>query len=380
MHFDLSEEQKMIQEMTRNLATEKIQPRAAEIDEKGEYPADIIAQMAELGLLGVYIPEEYGGAGMDVLAYILGVEEISRACASCGVIMSVNNSLVCDPLLKNGTDAQKERYLTPLASGRQLGCFGLTEAGAGSDVISQKTVAEKRGDKYILNGNKLFITNGKEADVALIFAMTDKAKKHHGMSAFIVERGFPGYSLGKEEHKLGIRGSSTSEIVMENCEVPAENILGTEGQGFKIAMQTLDGGRIGIAAQALGIAQAALDASVRHAKTREQFGKPIAQLQAIQWMIADMATELDAARLLTYRAAVLKEQGVRFSRESAMAKLFAAESAMRITTKAIQVHGGYGYTREYPVERNFRDAKITEIYEGTSEVQRLVIAAALLKE
>lgn len=380
MDLELTEEQKMIQKMTRDFAEEKVKPIAAELDETSRYPEELVREMAELGLMGIAIPEEYGGAGMDNLCYAIALEEICVACASTGVIMSVNNSLVCDPLYKNGSEEQKTRYLTPLASGAKLGCFGLTEPQAGSDASNQRTRAVRDGDNWILSGHKNFITNGAEADTAIIFASTAPEKKLKGISAFIVERETPGFSVPKVEKKLGINASSTAELLFEECRIPAENLLGQEEKGFRIAMETLDGGRIGIAAQATGIARAAMEASIRYAREREQFGQPIGKFQAIQFMLSDMATEIDAARLLIYRAANLKDKGVRHSSESAMAKLFASETAMRVTTKAIQIHGGYGYIKEYPVERHFRDAKITEIYEGTSEIQRMVIAAGLLKE
>jgi butyryl-CoA dehydrogenase len=379
MNFNLSDEQLMIRDMARNFAEKEIAPKAAEIDKNHRFPEEIVKMMADLNLLGVMVNPEYGGAGMDTVCYSLAIEEISAACASCGVIMSVNNSLVCDPIERNATPEQKEKFLTPLASGKKLGCFGLTEPNAGTDAAGQKTTAVPDGDSWILNGSKNFITNGREADTAVVFAMTDRAAGHRGISTFIVEKGTPGFSVGKVEDKLGICGSSTTELVFEDCRIPKENILGKVGDGFKIAMLTLDGGRIGIASQALGIARAALEASKKHASERVQFGKPIANLQAIQWMIADMALMLDSSRLLTHRAAFEKDQHGRFSRAAAMAKLQAAESAMWITTKAIQIHGGYGYTKEYPVERHFRDAKITEIYEGTNEVQRMVIASSELK-
>ncbi len=380
MDLELTEEQKMIQKMTRDFTDEKVKPLAAELDETSRYPQELVEEMAQLGLMGVAIPEEYGGAGMDNICYALALEEISRGCASTGVIMSVNNSLVCDPVFKYGNDDQKKWFLTPLAAGEKLGCFGLTEPQAGSDASNLKTSAVRDGDNWVLNGRKNFITNGAEADVAIIFAMSDPEKKHRGINGFIVEKDTPGLSVPKVEKKLGINASSTAELLFEDCRIPAENLLGEEGKGFRIAMETLDGGRIGIAAQALGIARAALEASIRYAREREQFGQAIAKFQAVQFMISDMATEIDAARLLTHRAAYLKDKGVSHSSESAMAKLFASEVAMRVTTKAIQVHGGYGYIKEYPVERHFRDAKITEIYEGTSEVQRMVIAADLFKE
>jgi butyryl-CoA dehydrogenase len=379
MVFDLTEEQRMIQEMARNFAQKEVLPLAAELDEAGRYPAELVRQMAELGLMGVAVPEEYGGAGMDNICYAIAMEEIARACASTAVIMSVNNSLACDPLLKFGTEEQKKKYLVPLASGRNLGCFGLTEPGAGSDAGSQKTTAVKNGGHYLVNGTKNFITNAPEADTCILFAMTDKEKKHKGITTFILDMRLEGVSVGKLEHKMGIKASPTASIILEDVKIPAENRLGNEGDGFKVAMHTLDGGRIGIAAQAIGIARASLEDALAYAKERKQFGQPIAEFQAIQWMLADMATEIDAARLLNYRAAWLKDRKARHSKESAMAKLFASETAMRAGVKGIQIHGGYGYIKEYPAERHFRDAKITEIYEGTSEIQRLVIASAILK-
>ncbi len=380
MDFELNEEQKMIQEMARDFAEKEIRPKAPELDKTGRHPEEIIRKMAELNLMGIAIPDTYGGAGTDILSYSVALEEISRGCASVGVIMSVNNSLVCDPLNKFGTEEQKKKYLTPLASGRKLGCFGLTEPEAGSDAASQKTTAVLKGDEWVINGKKNFITNGNVADTCILMAMTDKSKGYKGISSFIVDTKSPGFSVGVVEKKLGIKASGTSELILEDCRIPKENLLGEVGQGFYVAMNTLDGGRIGIASQALGIARAALEAAIAYSKTRVQFGKPIAKLQAIQWMIADMSTELDAARLLTHRAAFLKDHKKRYEKEAAMAKLFAAEAASRIATKAIQIHGGYGYIEEYNVERHFRDARITEIYEGTSEVMRLMIANNILKE
>jgi butyryl-CoA dehydrogenase len=380
MVFDLTEEQRMIQEMARNFAQKEVLPKAAELDESGRYPGELVKQMAELGLLGVAVPEEYGGAGMDNVCYAIAMEEIARACASTAVIMSVNNSLVCDPLLKFGTEEQKKKYLVPLASGRKLGCFGLTEPGAGSDAGSQKTTAVRNGDHYVLNGTKNFITNAPEADLCILFAMTDKEKKHKGITTFILDLKVNGVSIGKHEKKMGIKASPTASIILEDVKIPVADRLGNEGDGFKVAMGTLDGGRIGIAAQAIGIARASLEDALAYAKERKQFGQPIAEFQAIQWMLADMATEIDAARLLAYRAAWLKDRKARHSKESAMAKLYASEAAMRAGVKGIQIHGGYGYIREYPAERHFRDAKITEIYEGTSEIQRLIISSALLKD
>lgn len=379
MDFLLNEEERMMQDMVRSFATKEVAPKAAEMDRTGEFPVELVKKMGELGLMGVDVPEEYGGAGMNYMCYAIAVEEIARYCGNTSVIMSVNNSLACSPLQKFGTEEQKKKFLTPLASGKKLGCFGLTEPNAGSDAGNVQTTAVKDGDYYILNGSKIFITNATHADTALIFASTDKSLKHKGITCFIVEKGTKGFEVGKVEHKLGVNASGTAELVLQEVRVPVENRLGNEGEGFKIAMYTLDCGRIGIAAQALGIARGALEESIKFAKERVQFGKPIAEFQAIQWMIADMATEIDAARLLVRRAAFLKDSGHKFSKESSMAKLFAAETAMRATTKAIQIHGGYGYIKEYPVERYFRDAKITEIYEGTSEIQRLVIASNILK-
>ncbi|MBF8258576.1 MAG: Butyryl-CoA dehydrogenase [Actinobacteria bacterium] len=380
MVFDLTEEQRMIQEMARNFAQKEVLPKAAELDDTGRYPAELVKQMAELGLMGVAVPEEYGGAGMDNICYAIAMEEIARACASTAVIMSVNNSLACEPLLKFGTEAQKKKYLVPLASGAQLGCFGLTEPGAGSDAGSQKTSAVRDGDCYVVNGTKNFITNAPEADICILFTMTDREKKHKGITTFILDMKIAGVTIGKHEQKMGIKASPTSSIILEDVRIPAENRLGNEGDGFKVAMHTLDGGRIGIAAQAIGIARASLEDALAYAKERKQFGQPIAEFQAIQWMLADMATEIDASRLLAYRAAWLKDRKARHSKESAMAKLYASETAMRAGVKGIQIHGGYGYVKEYPAERHFRDAKITEIYEGTSEIQRLVIASAILKD
>jgi butyryl-CoA dehydrogenase len=379
MDFLLNEEEKMMQDMARNFAEKEVKPLAAKMDETGDFPVGLVKKMGELGLMGVAIPDEYGGAGMSYVCYTIAIEEIARHCGSTAVVMSVNNSLACAPLLKFCTEDQKKKFLEPLASGKKLGCFGLTEPNAGSDAGGMQTTAVKDGDNYILNGSKIFITNATNADTAVVFALTDKSLKTKGISCFVVEKGMPGFSIGKVEHKLGINASGTAELVFQDLKVPAANLIGKEGEGFKIAMYTLDCGRIGIAAQAVGIARGGLEEAIKFAKDRVQFGKPISEFQAIQWMIADMATEIDAARLLTRRAAFLKDAGVPFSKESAMSKLYSSEVAMRATTKAIQVHGGYGYSKEYPVERYFRDAKITEIYEGTSEIQRLVIAANILK-
>jgi butyryl-CoA dehydrogenase len=376
MDFALTEEQKMMQQTARDFAENEVAPIAAQLDETGRYPEELVKKMAELGFMGVYVPEKYGGAGMDYMCYSIAVEEISKACASTGIILSAHTSLVCDPILKNATEEQKMRFLSPLASGKTIGCFGLTEAGAGSDL---KTTAVLDGNKWVINGSKLFITNGGQAGIALVIAVTDKNAAHKGLGAFIVEKGTPGFKIGKHEKKLGINASSTTELIFEDCRIPRENILQEPGKGFKIAMELLDGGRIGVASQALGIARAALDASVKYSKERVQFGKPISEFQALQWMMADMATEIEAARLLIRQAAWLKQNGQRFSKEAAMAKLYASEVATKAAHRAIQIHGGYGYTKDYPVERYYRDARITEIYEGTSEIQRLVIASSLLK-
>ncbi|SFG46790.1 Acyl-CoA dehydrogenase [Desulfotomaculum arcticum] len=379
MIFKLSEEQEMIRKTVRDFAEKEVAPKAGPMDEAEEFDYSLWDQMAEMGLTGIPFPEEYGGAGMDNLSYAIAVEELSRVCASTGVLISAHTSLCSWPIYYFGTEEQKHKYIEPLANGEKIGALGLTEPAAGSDAGSVKTTAVPDGDEYILNGSKIFITNGEKADIYVVIACTDKTKGSKGTSAFIVEKGTPGFTFGKKEHKMGIRASSTYELVFENCRVPKENMLGEDGKGFKIALMTLDGGRIGIASQALGIAQGAFDEAVKYSKIREQFGKSISSFQGIQWMLADMATRIDAARLLVYRAAYLKDNGQPYSKESAMAKLYASECAMWVTTKAVQIFGGYGYTREYPVERMMRDAKITEIYEGTSEVQRIVIAANVLK-
>jgi len=379
MDFELTDEQELIREAVREFAETEVAPIAAELDRDHRFPHELLPKMADLNLMGMPFPEKMGGAGADEVSYIIAVEELSRACASTGVIVSAHTSLATWPIYKFGTPAQHERYLHDLASGRTLGAFALTEPAAGTDAGAGTCTALLSGDEYILNGSKIFITNAPFAEVYIVFAKTDPTKGTRGMSAFIVEKGTPGFSVGEAEHKLGIRGSSTPPLYFADCHIPRDALLDGEGYGFKVAMQTLDGGRIGIAAQALGIAQAALDASVAYAKERVQFGKPIADLQAIQWMIADMATEIDAARLLVYRAASCIDNDRPYSTEGAMAKLFASEVATRVAGKAIQIHGGYGYTESYPVERNYRDAKITEIYEGTSEVQRMVIARSALR-
>jgi butyryl-CoA dehydrogenase len=384
MDFELTEEQSLLQRAVRDFAQEVVRPRAAAIDQSGEFPKDLFRQAGELGLAGVSVPPESGGAGMDVVSYAIVIEEISRVCANMGVILSVNNSLVCDPIETWGSEEQKKRFLTPLAKGEKLGCFALTEPDAGSDAANQKTRAVREGDQYRITGQKVFITCGEKADLCVLFAMTDPEKKARGISAFVVDTETPGFDRSRHQVKLGVNASGTVEIFLTDVKVPAANLLGKEGDGFKIAMSTLDGGRIGIAAQAVGIATEAFEAALAYAKVRKAFGKPIADFQVIRFYLADMATELDAARLLTRRAAAAKDRtkktGGRYGLEAATAKLFAAEMAQRVTTKALQIHGGYGYTKEYPVERNFRDARITEIYEGTSEIHRLIIAREIFKD
>ena len=379
MDFVLSKEQEMARTLFKEFAENEVKPLAQEVDETEHFPRATVEKMQKLGFRGIPQPKEFGGQGCDTLTYVLCVEELSKVCATTGVIVSAHTSLGTDPIKKFGTPAQKEKYLRPLASGELLGAFGLTEPGAGTDASGQQTKAVLEGDHYVLNGSKIFITNGGEADIYIIFAMTDKSKGTKGISAFIVEKDFPGFRIGTKEKKMGIRGSATTELIFENCIVPKENLLGQEGKGFGIAMTTLDGGRIGIAAQALGIAEGALEETIAYVKERKQFGRPIAKFQNTQFQIADMATKVEAARYLVYRAAIAKDTKKRFSVEAAMAKLYAAEVAMEVTTKAVQLHGGYGYTREYPVERMMRDAKITEIYEGTSEVQRMVISSNVIK-
>ncbi|WP_100332502.1 acyl-CoA dehydrogenase [Bacillus xiapuensis] len=379
MNFQLSEEHEMIRKMVRDFAKNEVEPTAAERDEEERFDPELFRKMADLGLTGIPWPEEYGGIGSDYLAYCIAVEELSRICASTGVTLSAHTSLAGWPVYKFGTEEQKQTYLKPMAQGEKMGAYGLTEPGSGSDAGSMKTMARLEGDEYILNGSKIFITNGGIADIYIVFALTDPASKHRGTTAFIVEKDFPGFSVGKKEKKLGIRSSPTTEIIFEDCRVPKENVLGEEGDGFKVAMMTLDGGRNGIAAQAVGIAQGALDAAVDYAKERKQFGKPIAANQGISFKLADMATAIEASRLLTYQAAWLESQGMPYGKESAMSKLMAGDTAMKVTTEAVQIFGGYGYTKDYPVERYMRDAKITQIYEGTQEIQRLVISRMLTK-
>lgn len=381
MNFQLTEEQNLIRDMVRSFAETEVAPSADDRDESEAFDRELMfGRLAELGLTGIVFPEEYGGAGADYVSYAIAVEELSRVCASTGVTLSAHLSLGSNPIYLFGSEEQKKKYLTPLAQGETMGAFGLTEPSAGSDAGGTKTFAVKDGDEWIINGSKIFITNAGEADTYVVFARTDKdAKKHRGISAFIVEKGTPGFSFGKKEKKMGIRSSPTLELVFENCRVPAENLLGEEGQGFKVAMKTLDGGRIGIASQALGIAQGALDATKAYVAEREQFDKPLTAFQGVQFQLADMATQVEAARLLIYNAANRASAGLSYSQESAMAKLFASETAMKVTTQAVQLHGGYGYTREFPVERMMRDAKITEIYEGTSEIQRVVIGSNMMR-
>ena len=384
MDFTLSKEHEMARTLFRDFAEKEVKPLAQEVDETETFPRGTVEKMAKLGFLGIPIPKEYGGQGCDPLTYAMCVEELSKVCGTTGVIVSAHTSLCCDPILTYGTEEQKQKYLVPLAKGEKLGAFGLTEPGAGTDAQGQQTKAVLDGDEWVLNGSKIFITNGKEADVYVIFAMTGvtedkKGRKKKLISAFIVEKGTPGFTFGTKEKKMGIRGSSTYELIFTDCRIPKENLLGAEGKGFGIAMHTLDGGRIGIASQALGLAEGALENTIAYVKERKQFGRSIAAFQNTQFQIADMATKVEAAQLLVYKAAMAKATQKVYSVEAAKAKLYAAEVAMEVTTKAVQLHGGYGYTREYDVERMMRDAKITEIYEGTSEVQRMVISGALLK-
>ena len=375
MEFNLSKEQALVQKMVREFTENEVKPIAAETDRTCAYPRENIEKLFRYGVMGMCVPKEYGGAGADDLSAAIAVEELIKVCASTGDIVATHNGLCCDPILRNGTEAQKQKYLRMLTEGRKVGAFALTEPNAGSDASKGTTTAVLEGDHYVLNGSKVFITNGYVADVTVVFAMTDPSKGTRGISAFIVESSFPGYSVGKHEEKMGLHGSPTAELVFTDCIVPKENLLGKEGQGFKIAMQTLDGGRIGIAAQGLGIAEGAVEEAINYTKNRVQFGKPISLFQNTQFTFADMKVAIEAGRLLTYQAATLKTAGKPFTTEAAMAKLFTSENAMKITTKALQMFGGYGYTKDYPMERMMRDAKITEIYEGTSEVQRIVIAS-----
>jgi butyryl-CoA dehydrogenase len=379
VNLELSEEQQLLQQSVREFAEAEVRPLAKENDETGKFPRGLFQKAAELGLTGVAIPEAEGGAGMDHISYAIVIEEISRVCASTGVILSVQNSLYCDPIHRFGTDEQKEKFLLPFARGEKIGCYALTEPQAGSNAAALATKAVRKGDKYVINGTKAWITNGGAADAAIVYVNTQPEKGEKGITALVVEKGTPGFAVGKEEKKLGIHATACTELSFSDCEVPAGNRIGEEGEGYKVALSTLDGGRIGIAAQATGIAQGAFEAALSYAQQRQAFGHPIADFQAIQFMLADMATEIDAARLLLRRAAWKQDSGTRFSMEAAIAKLFASEMSTRVAHKAIQIHGGYGYSSEYPVERAYRDARITEIYEGTSEIQRLVIAAWVLK-
>jgi butyryl-CoA dehydrogenase len=374
MAYHLTEEQRMIQTMVRDFARDVLLPTAAERDVTKEFPAENMKQMGELGLMGMNVPPEYNGAGVDTVSYSVALQEVAYACAATAVIMSVHNSVACGPVYLFGSDYLKEHYLKPLAAGKKLGCFALTESSAGSDPAGQRSRAVRDGDSYIINGTKMFITSGKHADVVVVTAYTDRERKHQGISAFVVEKGTPGFSVGKEEDKMGLRGSDTTELVFEDCRVPAENLLGQEGDGFVIAMASLDGGRIGIASQSVGLAQACLDAAVNYARERVQFNRPISQFQGIRWMISDMATQIEAARLLTFNAAAMRDRGENFSAAASMAKVFASEMANKVAYQALQIHGGYGYIKEYPVERYYRDARVFTIYEGTSEIQRKVIA------
>ena len=388
MDFTLGKQHEMARQLFKDFAENEVKPLAQEVDEQHRFPRETVEKMAKYGFLGIPVPKEYGGQGCDILTYAMCVEELSKVCGTTGVIVSAHTSLCVDPILTFGTEEQKQKYVVPLAKGEKLGAFGLTEPGAGTDAQGQQTKAVLDGDEWVLNGSKCFITNGKEADVYVIFAVTGKIEKRGRMmkeiSAFIVEKGTPGFTFGTKENKMGICGSSTYELIFQDCRIPKENLLGAQGKGFNIAMHTLDGGRIGIAAQALGLAEGALETTINYVKERKQFGKAIGQFQNTQFQLADMATKVEAAKLLVYKAARKKDEfktnpKISYSFEAAQAKLYAAEVAMEVTTKAVQLHGGYGYIKEYDVERMMRDAKITEIYEGTSEVQRMVISANLLK-
>ncbi|MGH7273027.1 MAG: acyl-CoA dehydrogenase [Nitrospiria bacterium] len=380
MDFQLTQEQEMVRQMVQGFVEKEVRPVASGMDREGRFPRDLVKKLAALGLMGAYIPPEYGGAGMDLVSYVIALEEISKPWASLGVIMTVNNSLACDPIHRFGTESQKQRYLKPVARGERLGCYALTEPGAGSDAGAIKTRARRVDGGYTLNGSKIFVTNGQQADLAIVYAVTAPEQGKHGISAFLVEKGTPGFLVGKLEDKMGLRSSDTAELIFQDCPVPKETLLGVENEGFKIALSTLDGGRIGIAAQALGIAQACLEEATRYARERHQFGRPIGDFEAIRFMLSDMVMEIQAARLLTYRAAHRRQQGQKITLHSAQAKLLASEMSNRVAYKAVQIFGGYGYIKDFPVERYYRDARITTLYEGTSEIQRLVIARELLKQ
>ncbi|MGB5992407.1 MAG: acyl-CoA dehydrogenase [Desulfobacterales bacterium] len=380
MSFALTDEQIMIQTMAREFSRKVVAPTASERDETKEFPAENIKKMGELGLMGMMVPFEYEGSGADTVSYVLALSEIAYSCASTAVVMSVHNSIVCESIYRLGTAMQKEKFLKPLSRGDIIGAFAMTEPHAGSDPVRQSTTAVRKGDAYIINGTKRFITSGRNAGLVIVTAITDETQRHHGISAFIVEKDTPGFIVGNEEDKMGLRASDTTDLIFNDCIVPAENILGNEGDGFKIAMKALDGGRIGIAAQSLGVAQAAFDAAVKYAKKREQFGQPISKFQGLRWMIADMATEIEAARQLMLSAAAMKDRGEKIIAQASMAKLFASEMVNRVTAKALQIHGGYGFIKDYPVERFYRDARVFTIYEGTSEIQRVVISNHILKD
>ncbi len=380
MSFQLTEDQIMIQDMVKDFSRNVVGPTAMKRDSTKEFPADNLKQMGELGLMGMMIPPEHNGAGTDTISYVLALSEIAYSCASTAVVMSVQNSIVCESIYKFGTEDQKERFLKPLAAGKIIGAFALTEPNAGSDPVNQTTKAVRDGDSYILNGTKRFVTSGKSSSVVIVTAITDENKRHKGISAFLIEKDTPGFVVGNTENKMGLRASDTTDLIFENCRVPAENILGNEEDGFKLAMTGLDSGRIGIAAQSVGLARAAMDAAVQYAKEREQFGRPISKFQGIRWIIADMATEIEAAKQLMFSAASMKDSGINYTAQASMAKLFASEMVNRVTAKALQIHGGYGFIKEYPVERFYRDARVFTIYEGTSEIQRIVISNHILKD
>jgi alkylation response protein AidB-like acyl-CoA dehydrogenase len=380
MTFKLTDEQLMIQSMVREFSRKVLAATAAERDRTKEFPAENLKKMGELGLMGMMIPPEYGGEGANAVSYVLALSEVAYSCAATAVVMSVQNSIVCESLYRYGTEAQKQQFLVPLASGEIIGSFALTEPEAGSDPVAQATTAERDGDAYIINGTKRFITSGKNSGLTIVTAKTDEALRHKGISAFVVEKGTPGFIVGDEEDKMGLRASDTTDLIFENCRVPAVNLLGKVGDGFKIAMTGLDSGRIGIGAQSVGVAQAALDAAVKYAKQRQQFGQAISKFQGLRWIIADMATQIEAARQLVLSAAAMKDNGQRYTAQASMAKLFASEMVNRVVGKALQMHGGYGYTKDYPVERFYRDARVFTIYEGTSEIQRVVISNHILKD